>query len=697
MLEQFLPKQKSEKELFASLVLEESYAAATLWEMDDHGIPHVLAADSAPCAADTWEARMDAVDSALAAVEDAAGTTHYTKAVLGLSSSYLTETGEIKKEIRPEIKTITRELELTPIGFVSIPQALMYKLKKEEGVPPSVILLDVSRSTLSVSLYRVGALTGQHAVARNGDIAIQLEEALKEFKNLEVLPARILLYGQEKERLEESKTELLRYPWTTRVNFLHFPKIEIVSPNDVAGAVSLAGASELSHEVVEAEAEGEEIEKTEEIEEEESNVVAVDPSNLGFKKNVDVLETVEPPAPEKKRVVLPVKMPHLDFSAIKEKLTHSGKGPLIGIGIGIVILITLLYWLVPHATVTVLMLPKAITAAETITIDPTATSVDAQNKIIPGVSQEKSVSGQKTIPVTGKKNVGDPAKGSVTIYNKQTGAKTFAKGSTLTSGSLQFTLDADVQVASASESVGSITFGKANGTITASQIGTESNLPAGTEFHFKDVDTSSAIARNDAALAGGTSKSVTVVSRADYDAFVEAVSTDLVDKAKQDLSTSVRGGEKLIDETIETSVTQKTLNQEIDQEATELSGNATVTVKGVSYNEDDVKTILKAFIMKDIPSGYALAEGRTQVTIANVKVGKNGKISAKATIKADAVPTLNLPDIQKNLAGKSIATAESYLRSIPGVAGMEVRFSLSFGKNKLPLKASNIAVGVAIQ
>lgn len=676
-----LPKKNIEKEIFSSVVLDAEYAAAALWDMGDKGVPHVLAADSKPCVADTWEARLDAVDEALATVEDKVGTTKYTKTVLGLPSEYLAENGDIKKEIRPHIKTLTKELELTPIGFVSLPQAILYRLKKDEGVPPSVILLSVTKKTITVSLYRVGALTGECSRQRTADTAITLEEALKEFKNLEVLPARILLYGHDGKALEEVKTELLRYPWTTRVNFLHFPKIEIIPPVDVAAAVSLAGASELSHEVVE------EQEEETEAEAEESNVIAVDPANLGFQKNVDVLEEVEAP---KYRFVMPkISIPHINIPA--------GKGPLIVIAAAVLLVIGLLYWFVPHATVTILTLPKSLIASETITIDPSATAVDSQKKIIPGVAQEKSVSGTKTIAVTGKKNIGDPAKGSVTIYNKTTDEKKFAKGTVLTFGSLQFTLDSEVQVASASESVGSLTFGKATAAVTASQIGTDSNVAAGTEFHVKNIDASIALARNETPLTGGTSKSVTVVSRADQDAFIKAVSADLVDKAKQDLLSSVTGGQKLIDETITTAVTQKTFNQELDQEATELSGNATITVSGIAYNQDDAKTFVTSMITGQVPSGYSLAEGRTLVTLENVKVAKDGKVTAKATIKTDAIPSLDSSDIRKHLAGKTVAAAQEYLKRLTGVAGVEIQFRLSISHSRLPVNANNITVHVSIQ
>lgn len=499
-----------------------------------------------------------------------------------------------------------------------------------------------------------------------------------------------------------------------------------MTPEVLAHAVALAGASELSHDVgevaipapeiaasetgvppeavaeteaeeeAEAEAEAEEVEEGEEIAVEEPNVVAVDPSSLGFRKNVDVLEEVTQPSRPRPKVTLP-NMPQIDISALKERILKGPKVVLVAIAAAVLLVLGLLYWFIPHATVTVLTAPKTLTASETITIDSKATALDADTKTIPGSLQEKSVSGSKTIPVTGKKNVGDPAKGGVTIYNKTTDTKTFSKGAVLTAGSLQFTLDADVSVASASESVGSLTFGKAQGTITAGQIGPDSNLAAGTEFDFKGTDPGVAVARNDAALTGGTSKSVTVVSRADQDALIKAISADILDKAKSGLAGTVNGSTKLIDETVTTAVTQKTFTQELDQEATQLSGNATVTVSGTSYNTDDVKTLMKAMITGQIPQGFTLAEGRTQVALSNVKVAKSGKISANATITADAIPTIDITDVRKHIAGKSITAAQEYLRSLTGVAGVVFQWSMSFTKTRLPLNASNITVDVSVQ
>jgi hypothetical protein len=700
-------QKQEKKEVFASLLLDVDYVAAALWDMGDNGTPHIIAAATESVAADTWEDRLNATDDALAAVEDKAGTTDYAKTVLGLPLAYLTETGEITKEVRAHIKELTKELELKPIGFVSVHQALMYKLKKDEGVPPSVILLGISHNNVSLSLYKVGALTGQKTLGYGGDIAIQVEELLKQFKDLEVLPARILLYGHDGKDLSEVKSDLLKYPWTTRVNFLHFPKIEIITPEEVVSAISLAGASELASEMKEeivepASASAEEIEEGEDIiHEEEPNVVVVDPSRFGFRKNVDVLEETEQPVPAVSASVpkkfFPVKIPKVDITAFIARFRSGGVMLIIGVVAVVFLLGGFIYWTVPHATVTVLELPKSISDSQQITIDPTATVVDAENRIIPGSKQQQSVSEDKTIAVTGKKNVGDPAKGSVTIYNKTLEAQSLSKGTTLTSGSLEFTLDGDTSVASASEDLGGRTYGKATAAITASQIGANSNIAAATTFTVKGFSSDEITANNPQALTGGTSREVTVVSRADYDALVTAAQKDLVDQAKQGLTASVGGTAKLIEDTIQTTVTDKSFAQELDQEATQLSGKVTVTVSGISYSDDDVKTLLKAFIAKDIPQGFTLSESRTQVSLNNVVVKKDGKITATATIKTDAGPTVDIAAIQKNLAGKKISDAEKYLRAMPGIAGMEVSFRMSFGKSRLPINAKNISVGLAIQ
>ncbi|MBI3385539.1 baseplate J/gp47 family protein, partial [Candidatus Gottesmanbacteria bacterium] len=411
-------------------------------------------------------------------------------------------------------------------------------------------------------------------------------------------------------------------------------------------------------------------------------------------------ETVERPA---RKFSLPIKLPALPKVSLPHfvlpKLPIQRNGIAIGLGIVGLLIIFLAFWTLHNATVTILANPQTIQKTATVTLDPTATVADSQTSIIPGHKQEKSLSGNKTIPVTGTKLVGDPAKGSVTIYNKSFSPQTFSKGTVFSASGLSFTLDSDATVASASENLvsGTVTFGKITDTVTAADIGPNGNLPAGTEFTFANVGSDMAVARNDAAFTGGTSRNVTVVSRSDYDALVQGLTNDLLNKAKGDLTTSISGGEKLIDQTITTGVTNKTFSQELGQESQMLSGSITVDVTGTSYNNSDLAVLFRQMSAGSLQPGYTVATERTETTVQNVQIKKDGTIVLAVTLKGIALPAIDLAAIRKDIAGKSLGKAQEYLKRVSGIGGAEFRFRWNILPNRLPWNSNNISVSVAVQ
>jgi len=771
---------------YVSLYLDSHVVGASFWSFDPNGEVHILASENEEFNEDSWKVRADAIDRLLGTLEERTKLMDVTKVILGLPNIYLTDSGEIQKEIRLEIKQLMELLDLQAMGFVPIPQALMLRMKKEEGVPPSVILLGIQSDSIAILIYKIGAQAGLREVKKQQDVAACVEDGLASFTDVEVLPARIVLHGSDPGELEEIKNQLLRHTWTPKINFLHFPKIEIASSQLIVDAVSLAGASELGNVVALGDKENtaqESVEQNqdetktpvpeqsaeyavdtkgeeetgepgetqmavadgtvntdvdeEKVDEEvavaqkdvaedfavdetttaDANVVMVDAESLGFKPDVDVLEEKQqmrhdsaiPAAIDEEEEVgthqLLPKLPHVDFSGVFAGLgglnlgSGGGRTKLLAVAGGVILLlvIALLFWTLPHATILIREIPKPVDASDTITIDPSATTVDAQNKIIPGKKEEQSVSGEKTIPVNGKKNIGDPAKGVVTIYNKSLDELTLKKGVILSTGGLQFTLDADSDIASASENIGSLTFGKTTANVTAVVIGTQGNLPAGNDFTIADTSTSVAQAHNDESFAGGTSKQITVVAKSDYDALVKAESADLVGQAQQQLSASIGGNEKLIDGTVTTNVTQKTFNQQIDQQATQLTGKLTITVSGIAYNEADIQAYLTSGLGDKVPSGYVIDEHKTGITVSDVVVKKNGTITAKVAMHAVALPTIDTAAVKNAVAGKSLTSAQAYVHTLTGVAALEVQFRLSPTKQWLPLNKNNITVSLAIQ
>ncbi len=804
-----IKKKDDGKEYYFSLYMDTGAAAVAVWSMDTPKKPTIASFAHGLVGQDTWDARVKVIDRLLSAAEDKVGATQpITKTVYGMPGVYLTPEANISDAIKPELKKMSKVLELTPVGFVPLSQALANQLRTEEGVPPSIILIGCSKSVAHITVFRVGKMMTDDAVELGTDPSPVVEAVLKKHQDGDVLPSRMLLYGGDPAGLEEIRAKLLKHPWPTRTNFMHFPKIDVVSVEALLTAVSLAGAAELAADVGEveetaagmvstvvaqprptyktpeeplasddgeedeteedasaddeespddedeteeatadaspvasddtedeAETIGEAIEK-EESQDEIANVKLVTPESLGFRTE-DVLEKSpavsphpglgagkpmkavgreeleealdaeedETEEPQKKKFAFPMALPTLSRDLFKPVLRmasrlrapKSGSMALIAGGVGLILLLGVLFYFLPRVTVTVLVSPQSIDESTVLTVDPTATVADPSKKMIPGHTQTKSVSGEKTVAVTGKKSIGDPAKGTVTIYNKVTNAQTFSKGTVLSGNGMSFTLDGDVSVASASEDIGSITFGKATATVTAKDIGPNGNLPAGTDFTFAGISASNASARNDSSFAGGTSKQVTVVSRADQDGLVTALTADLVGQAKSQLLAGATGGERLIDQTIKTSVSDKSFDQEIDQQTSQLHGKITITVTGISISDDDVKGILTSLVGSKVPSGYTLAPDQTNVSVADVTVKKDGSITLTAKLTAVALPQIDTAGLKGQLVGKDVSAALAILKQTNGVAGAEYKFSFSPTSSRLPMNKNNITITTMVQ
>ena len=127
----------------------------------------------------------------------------------------------------------------------------------------------------------------------------------------------------------------------------------------------------------------------------------------------------------------------------------------------------------------------------------------------------------------------------------------------------------------------------------------------------------------------------------------------------------------------------------------QLHGSLTVSVSAYTYNEDDVISLLSAVAQADIPSGYVVNPGRTTVTIGDVTVGKDGKMTAKATLISSAIPAIDSSSIKKTIAGKKLVDVEKELKNIPGVASAEFVFKSAWKKDTLPISADNISITVS--
>lgn len=714
-VKELFEKKKPAEEYFLALLLKEREVKAVIWE-EKEGQVSVVDSANIPL-----EGNLDSIEDEklLELCDQAIGLAEKTlpahvkttKTIFGLNDWWV-EGATIKEPYFSKIKRVSKALELTPLGFVVLPEAIAHLLKIEEGTPPTVLLVAIGQDTLGVTLVRSGRIEATKTLVKEGKSDSELAASvIKSFGNVEILPSRMLLFDGEVS-LEETKQEFISYPWMKELSFLHFPKIDILSEDFDARAVVFGAAKEMGFSLEE-----EAPEAVTKPEESDTKEVSEEETTFGFVKERDVVEEAlekedrledeedVKEVPQLSRLSLPsVTLPKLSIApliALFGKLgdtVATARFPFklwfpLGIATLIVFVFLAVFLLVPKATITLVLQTRTLENEVQITLDPNVAAADKEKKRIPASAVETKLEGEKSQAASGKKMVGEKAVGEVTIYNKTENRKTFSKGTVLAGPSdLRFTLDEEVTVASTAAF--ELTPSSTKAKVTAAQIGEESNLPANTNLPFKDFPTASYFAKNEVPLSGGTKREVVVVSKEDHEKLLETVLEELRDKAREEL-VSKSGGNRIVAVALKEEIASKKYSKNVDEEAQTVTLTLAISFSTLSYKDSDLLEIVGSEIEKDVPQGFTFAKDKFETSVKTAGKEKAGATTLLLGYKAILLPNLDIASIKSNIAGKSKVAVEKYLASLP----LE-RFSISQNVefpgplNLLPQRSANIVVEV---
>jgi hypothetical protein len=377
----------------------------------------------------------------------------------------------------------------------------------------------------------------------------------------------------------------------------------------------------------------------------------------------------------------------------KEFLLLLASGNKKALAIPAVILVLLLgllyiYLFNTKALVEVFVNPKEEEKTTSITFS-SVSPTDVKNDIIAAQFVSVEEEGSVTLPATGKKDIGNPAKGAVTVFNNGSSTVSFASGTKITSSNnLVFTMDNSVTVASSTGDIFSGTKpGTSNVNVTSSEIGQEYNLPSGTKFTIGG--NSSVAAKNDNAFSGGTKKSVTVVSEKDLDKLLEALPKELEEKARNDIKSKVESGKTILNTFVDETVKSKSFDKKENDQANQVTLKGTVLYKAASYTNSDIEALAKSLFDS---SDAKVESSNLEVTAKNIIVEKNNDVNADINIKAKILPNVDTKSLLKQLKGTSIQKAKNMLSNLNQVTNVEITISpnLPFLPKNLPGNTKNI-------
>lgn len=421
---------------------------------------------------------------------------------------------------------------------------------------------------------------------------------------------------------------------------------------------------------------------TEDKEDEQFNEALSDDENINHEPE-NVSQEMKKTVNSKKLIKLSsfkflksIKMPKIG----KINSLFAGKKMAIKIIIPLVILVVLFvaiiyfYYNKMQANVLLTMTPNSESQDESVTFS-TAQSSDYSNNVIAAKSVTASIPGQATTNATGSKDVGDKAKGTVTIYNNNENSVTLNSGSTLTANNNQvFLLDSTVTVASASGNVFSgTTPGTTQATVTANAIGSNGNEPSGTDFTIGSDNT--VAAKNDNAFSGGTNKTVTVVSENDIANLRAELPKNIQGTATQKLTSQADSGFTVLPITSNPVLEDEVFDHHIGDEASQVSLNASVTYTGFEYNNSDLDNFAKNIMKQKYTQDPNIVNNSVKETINNAQQKSSQEATATVSIQAGLLPNIDKQDVISAVQKKSVSDAKTVLGNLPQVQNANITFT----------------------
>ena len=704
-------KKKNPFSYFLVLVLRGEKASAVIFE-ELEGKIRVIGQHTEyfqkPIEKATIDEMLDVLDKTISSAESSLPkNTETQKTIFGLIESWV-ENDKIKKEYLLKLKKVSDELGLTPIGFLIIPQAISHLLQKEEGAPVSAILTELGDKSITVSLIRAGRIVETKSSEVHQSLPYTLDTLLKHFQASEILPSRIILFDGEKDLSQE----FISHTWSKSLPFLHLPQIATLPPNFDARAVLFGAATQMGFEVLQEPNKKEELtESIPEIEKEQKEEYSL-LADFGFIGEKNITKT--PIQPEKdKQEIVPPKSSKINFNLaltmVKDKLSklyHFKKIPIsiaptqkyifIGILSFISIALFIIFYLFgTSATVVLTIKPRIIEQNKNVSFS-TSKATDPSKGIVAAETVSISEEGSSSTAATGKKEVGNHAKGKATIFNSLSQAKTLPEDTIIRSpNGLEFTLDDSLTIKavashSADETVSPST---ASVSVTATQIGKESNLPSGTKFSVSNFDTSEIVAKNDSPFSGGTKKEVTVVSKEDKDRLLEELPKSLLSRAKDHIAKQISKDKSLLPIFTNITLDKKKLDRQVGEQADKIKLNATVIYEGIAYRKDDLKSLARSLIQDSISNNLMVNYEKLKIGIKDV-LQKQDNINLTLNIKALLQPKIDEKSLASQISGMSYEIARGKLSRIPQVSDIKIHISpnIPFLPKILTKTAKNIKI-----
>ncbi len=336
----------------------------------------------------------------------------------------------------------------------------------------------------------------------------------------------------------------------------------------------------------------------------------------------------------------------------------------------------------------------------TLLIDASATA--SESTVLVGIKHQAEAEGTGEAKASGKKAVGDKAKGTVTVSNSWgTDTEKLPKNTELISAdkSLTFRTVSDVVILGASVAlvggVATISAGKTDVAVVADQPGDQYNIGP-SKFTIQGLSggkSSKITGASSANMSGGTTKELVVVAEQDVNQAQDAAKKAAEETAKTNLKNALPEGEMLLDKTISSATEANDSSHAVGDEVETVSVVAKASTVGYGVRNSDIENALKSIFQDGLADSKAVILPDISTIEWLVTAKNEGKYELAKEIEGQIIAVIDVDLVRKQTSRKLESTVSTNLQDKFSAASVEVDVSPNWWP-LTPMLQSRISVKI---
>jgi hypothetical protein len=347
-------------------------------------------------------------------------------------------------------------------------------------------------------------------------------------------------------------------------------------------------------------------------------------------------------------------------------------------GLGVLLLFILIWAMIfaPRATVTISAKTTAVNIDRTLALNAGAEKSEPDKLQLKPIVHELKKSVATEFDATGKKDIGEPAKGEITVENCE-----YTDGFSIKSGTI-FTAENGKQFKS-TKAVSLPGYAKQSECdeasreipVEATTFGPEYNISAQS---YKIAGVSGEVDAEGTAMKGGTKETVTVVSQSDVDTAKQQLAQNNAEEAKAELKQQFKEDAIIIEESYIAETGDPASSPAVGEQATRAKLTVETKYIFMGLVRSEVRQILQnavndALKGKNDQQMYTL--GENNIVFQNFQKLEGGNVSVKLVTTGSIGPKIDTNQLATQLVGKRFGEIQAIVNQIPGIDKVDIQLS----------------------